>query len=304
MRKLIFLLVVVALTISSGCGLRPSDSALPVKPELSIWGVFDRTEQWQPILAAYPDTDIAYRKWLFEEYEGVLLSELQKGGGPDLLMIHANWLERYRDFLAPVEVDLTNFLPETSRWQGIGLPLGLDNLNLAVNPALLKVSAVPSSWQGMLDLAKTHSGYLLAVGDFGNVDRPQDLRSIIPTDIYRQLAQVAWSAAAPDFIEAFNRGQVAIVPAYQYTASRLTGSWQGVSLPENKTVFNYYVLAINKNSQHIKEAQRFLQFLSGREQMLKYCQQTGQPSPRTDIGRQDCGVEDKYEVFWENRGKR
>jgi multiple sugar transport system substrate-binding protein len=197
MLKLATLLVGFSLLLS-GCALF-NTGGTNLKAEnmtLEFWGVFDASDAYDEIIAAYsqarPNIQIKYRKLRWDEYEKELLEAWAEDRGPDIFMVHNNWVGKYQTKIAAMPavlkvpwlkqekgafknrsvtvVDTVNmpsleemkdlFVPavygDTVRDGQIwGLPLAVDNLVLFYNRALLSASNVvapPKTWNELVTM--------------------------------------------------------------------------------------------------------------------------------------------------------
>ena len=197
MLKLATLLVGFSLLLS-GCALF-NTGGTNLKAEnmtLEFWGVFDASDAYDEIIAAYsqarPNIQIKYRKLRWDEYEKELLEAWAEDRGPDIFMVHNNWVGKYQTKIAAMPavlkvpwlkqekgafknrsvtvVDTVNmpsleemkdlFVPavygDTVRdGQVWGLPLAVDNLVLFYNRALLSASNVvapPKTWNELVTM--------------------------------------------------------------------------------------------------------------------------------------------------------
>ncbi|MBI2625485.1 extracellular solute-binding protein, partial [Candidatus Parcubacteria bacterium] len=80
---------------------------------VEVWGVFDDTDAFKPLIDAYralrPNVRVSYRKMDARDpkrYEQELLEAFAAGRGPDIFFIHHTWLKRYREKLRPLPEDL------------------------------------------------------------------------------------------------------------------------------------------------------------------------------------------------------
>src|SRR3989338_5435654 len=75
--------------------------------ELEFWGVFDEPFAFEETIRSfrrlYPNINIRYVPFPFEEYEKAVVDALAAGRGPDILMIQNTWLAKHKDKLAPLD---------------------------------------------------------------------------------------------------------------------------------------------------------------------------------------------------------
>ncbi|MBI4099041.1 extracellular solute-binding protein [Candidatus Parcubacteria bacterium] len=135
---------------------------------VEVWGVFDDTDAFKPLIDAYralrPNVRVSYRKMDARDpkrYEQELLEAFAAGRGPDIFFIHHTWLKRYREKLRPLPEDLMalrefkeTFVDVavedlTRDGQIYALPLYVDTLALYYNQDMLnsaRLSKAPATW--------------------------------------------------------------------------------------------------------------------------------------------------------------
>jgi len=145
-----------------------------VHPTLEFWSVFDTSDEMAPMLADFARTTgikVNYRSFTdLAEYRETLLFELAAGEGPDVAAIHAEWLPKYYDLLAPLPDELDYSQKDLGKdfldgvvesvvvnEQIFGLPMYLDTLAIFYNKTffrnvLSKPYAAPEvKWSGIRD---------------------------------------------------------------------------------------------------------------------------------------------------------
>ena len=130
---------------------------------LEFWGVFDDSDVYQPIIDAYqkkhPNISIHYRKFLYDDYEGNLISALASRKGPDIFMVHNTWLSKHQDKLDPSPAPPSSIYSQAFTSQTAqdfvrsnkvyAYPLFIDNLALFYNRDLFAkegFSEPPLDW--------------------------------------------------------------------------------------------------------------------------------------------------------------
>lgn len=140
--------------------------------ELSFWGVFDNEEDFRQVIQNYQSVNnritINYKLIPYEEYESTLVNALAAGTGPDIMMIHNNWLPKHKDKLKPapsilpkeeepfftlkeyqdqfVEVAAKDLIESNNIY---GFPLYVDTLALFYNKDMLNSAGftrTPKTW--------------------------------------------------------------------------------------------------------------------------------------------------------------
>jgi len=169
----------------------------PHEITLEIWGVFDDSDQYAPLInkfnKTYPWVKINYKKLTYEEYERALLEAWALGKGPDIFLIHNTWLPKYQSHAYPLPYDKRNpltaqdyrktFMPVASydfvRGDKIyAMPLFIDTLALYYNEGIFEemylnnpdekwILTPPKTWD---DLIKTVN-YVAKKDEWGNIER-------------------------------------------------------------------------------------------------------------------------------------
>lgn len=179
--------------------------------ELEFWGVFDEPLAFDETIRSfrrlYPDINIRYVPFPFEEYEKALIDALASGRGPDIWMIQSSWLAKHKDKLAPLDQNdkdlnykLFNFQQDfvdvvqtdlIDNGQIYALPLYVDTLALYYNKNLFNsvgISQPPKTWDEFNEAVKTltkidKSGNIeragAAIGLARNINRSTDILSLL-----------------------------------------------------------------------------------------------------------------------------
>lgn len=181
---------------------------------LEFWGVFDTSDQMQPLLDDFTDKTgikVNYRSFTdLEDYRDTLLIQLAAGEGPDVFMVHSTWLPKYKNFLRTLPADFgyplanvaTDFVDAVGQTliladangidQLFGLPMYVDSLALFYNKTyfrnvLTKAYSAPElTWNGVRDdsigltqvQSSSPTGFRLAgiaLGRADNISRGVDI---------------------------------------------------------------------------------------------------------------------------------
>jgi multiple sugar transport system substrate-binding protein len=195
------LLVIAIFFMLINGGSKKPGKAVPVT--LNVWGVFESTENLQPIFEAYEKANqnvtIQYSLKNIDTYEADLLNALAAGTGPDVLLIHNDWLTKYKDKLTPVnendwavkdykqafvDVAASDFISENKIY---AVPFSVDSLALYYNKDILGSAGIatpPKTWQELQqDVQKisksNNDGYFersgVAMGTTSNINRAADI---------------------------------------------------------------------------------------------------------------------------------
>ncbi|TSC91304.1 MAG: Uncharacterized protein G01um10142_32 [Parcubacteria group bacterium Gr01-1014_2] len=179
--------------------------------ELEFWGVFDEPSAFDETIRSfrriYPDINIRYVPFPFEEYEKALINALASGRGPDIFMIQSSWLPKHKDKIASLDQNdkdlnfkLFNFQQDfvdvvqndlIDNGQIYGLPLYVDTLALYYNKDLFNsagISQPPKTWDEFNEAVKIlteidNRGNIeksgAAIGLARNVNRSTDILSLL-----------------------------------------------------------------------------------------------------------------------------
>lgn len=170
---------------------------------LVIWGVFDDSDVYQPIIDKYKalnkNVEISYVKKDSTTYEKDVVDAFASGQGPDIWQIHNDWLPQHRLKIAPAPATFMTlddykktFVPaayDDLVYGGkiYGVPLYVDNLAMFYNQTLFgqaKIEAPPQNWNDFLtdsekitqiDAADRVTTAGAVMGTSNNIQRPMDI---------------------------------------------------------------------------------------------------------------------------------
>lgn len=108
--KLLILFFLLTITLSTGFGCKGGDKvaqkAILDPVEINFWGVFDSSDNFETIIAAYqlthPNVTIKYKKMRYEDYEQQMLESWANGTGPDIFAINNTWVGKYQNKILPL----------------------------------------------------------------------------------------------------------------------------------------------------------------------------------------------------------
>ena len=213
-KKIIGILVLglILSVVLTGCSLGGGGSSEQAKPvTLEFWGVFDSSDAYRDVIAAYqtarPNIKINYKKLHWGEYERELLEAWAEDRGPDIFLVHNDWISKYQTKMTPMPAKLTvpvlittgsSFSKKTTTEvkritsptpdqikkyfvdvvyrdvvrdsQVWGLPLSVDTLALFYNQTILDAAGiveVPETWEEMVEAVKKITRY----DSEGNISR-------------------------------------------------------------------------------------------------------------------------------------
>ena len=191
---LIIILILIAIMASKGGGKHKTTESTKFPSEnltLTMWYLFDDKAAYEPIVEAYQkehkNVTINLVKKDPTEYETELINALAGGSGPDIFMIHNDWLPKHQDKLAPMPEDYMSvdeykktFAPVAatdliSDNRIYGIPFYIDTLALFYNNKLVReynsalnkrtdltseqeknlyISQPPQNWNDFIEQAK------------------------------------------------------------------------------------------------------------------------------------------------------
>ncbi|MBI2448285.1 extracellular solute-binding protein [Candidatus Microgenomates bacterium] len=175
------------------------------KITLTMWGLFDDSTVIQPLIDSfnykYPNVEIIYSKKDYADYETSLVDAIASDQGPDIFLIHNDWLPKHKNKLSPAPENIisledyaatitpsayTDFVDNNKIY---ALPFATDNLALIYNKELFKkaeISVPPTTWEDVLSYNKILTKKAIgdptkietagiALGTAGNVGRAGDV---------------------------------------------------------------------------------------------------------------------------------
>ena len=158
-------LVISFVLIISGCGCKQKVETF--KLDLEVWGVVDDSDAYQEIFNNYRKINpniksITYKKQRIETYQADLIEAMASGHGPDIFMIHNDWLGAFQDKILPVpstilteqrfrqnfvDVCVDDFVTKDGIF---AVPLSVNTLGLYYNKDLFNVAGItmpPKTWE-------------------------------------------------------------------------------------------------------------------------------------------------------------
>lgn len=111
MRKLFGISLLALILVGAGCGGGGTSSQASAPVSLTIWGVYDDAGNYDPVIADYrqlhPNVSINFKFFRPEEYQAALIRALAEGNGPDIFMVHDDWMKQYKNLMLPLPDTLT-----------------------------------------------------------------------------------------------------------------------------------------------------------------------------------------------------
>jgi len=218
-RKLSFFTILIftgLLIFSSGCtfcGQWPFRACARQTTNLVVWNLFDDTDTWQGMIDAYiaaaaadpskPKVKIQYYKKNIESYERDLADAFASGQGPDIFVIHNDWLPKYKNKISPmnggasvaksferkfVDVVSNDFLSNNNIY---AVPLSVDTLALYYNENIFRNAGIynsPKTWDEfkedvirltVLDEKNNIVRAGAAIGTDKNINRSSDILTLL-----------------------------------------------------------------------------------------------------------------------------
>ncbi len=215
-KKLIIFSSVVAVVLGmGGFFLFRGATAPPLeKIALQFWGTFDDASFFSTAISefetAHPNVSIVFRKVSYAEYERALINSFATQSGPDIFMLHHNWLPKHYRLTRPVpdkdpitkapiltfkeyldtfpDVTVADFTVDQTIF---GVPLYIDTLALYYNKDMFNTAGItrpPATWEELATylplLTKFDSrGNILqsaiALGSAKNINRAPDILSLL-----------------------------------------------------------------------------------------------------------------------------
>lgn len=204
--SVLFAILCVVFLTGFGCRERPG-SQEQLDRALVVWGLWQESEQIQPVLDAFEDqTGVAveYRKIAsVADYQRQLLRAIAEGRGPDVFVIHHTWVDDNRGILAAAPTDTIDSRAVQEEFVDVvgkdlirdglvyALPTSVDTLGLYYNRDLLNTAGVarpPQTWEDFQRAVEkitrvTRFGTLqqsaAALGTAQNVNRAADVLQLL-----------------------------------------------------------------------------------------------------------------------------
>ncbi len=226
------------------CGWGPLRACPKDKITLVIWNLFDDSDTWEQMIKAYtaaaasditrPKIKIEYYKRslsAYENYEQELSNAMAAGTGPDIFVIHNDWVERYKNKITPfdegaktaqsferkfVDVVSNDFLIDSKIY---GVPLSVDTLALYYNKDIFKNAGIydpPRTWDEFKDITerltvRDENGGIVragaALGTEKNVNRASDILALFMLQSNSTITDKSLGAAIFDRLTDIGNGE-------------------------------------------------------------------------------------------------
>ncbi|HCU70822.1 MAG TPA: hypothetical protein DIC35_03685 [Candidatus Moranbacteria bacterium] len=201
------LFLIVMLAGLSGCGCK-QNTRTPYTINLEVWGLFDDEDAFRVIFENYGKINkkvggITYRKMTPDSYQKELIDALASGQGPDIFLVHNNWIPSFSDKVYPAPMDIINEQRVRNEFVDVvaddfvsggsvyALPLSVDSLGLYYNKDLFNdagITSTPKNWEDFVSVARKltkldeqnqiiQSG--AALGTSTNINRATDVLNLL-----------------------------------------------------------------------------------------------------------------------------
>jgi ABC-type glycerol-3-phosphate transport system substrate-binding protein len=200
-------LLITGLIFLSGCGCK-QNTGPQYRVSLEVWGPLDDSFTYSEILDVYKKINpnigsIEYKKINYDTYRKEAVDAMASGQGPDILLIHNDWLTGFSDKIVPAPAEILNeqkyrqdfvdvaandFIDEGKIWAA---PLSVDSLGLYYNKDYFNSAGIttpPKNWNQFVEdvekLTKIDaSGEIVrsgaAIGTAYNINRSTDLLTLL-----------------------------------------------------------------------------------------------------------------------------
>lgn len=186
---------------------KPSNPLSNINGTLRIWGVFDDRNDFNAALGQFKkefrNLKVSYELKNSTTYHSDLINALAAGQGPDIFMIHNDWLFSDADKIMPIattsysinqlRIDYPEIIEKefTRNEQVYALPVFIDTLALFWNRDIFNAAGVatpPKTWSDLLKLTPKFTRFdsrgkiiqsAVALGTARNIDRSEDIYSLI-----------------------------------------------------------------------------------------------------------------------------
>lgn len=166
----VLLLVLVFVLIFTGVipGLK-EEGTETIKADITFWGIEEKS-LYDPIINSYrkfyPGVNIRYTQINENRYEQDLVNALAAGQGPDIFMIHNDWLIKHYRKISPLPTELLTLRQFQQSFPAVveqdfapdgiiyALPLSVDTLALYYNRNLFdqaRIAVPPTTWKTFQD---------------------------------------------------------------------------------------------------------------------------------------------------------
>src|SRR3989344_4407965 len=214
--------------------------------ELTVWGVYDTSEVWNPTFrtfaATHENISLTYRQIPFDDYEKELLNAFAAGRQPDILYLHHTWLPKFADKLTaaplgdtwPTFVSYRDIFVDAAaldftrdQKEIYGVPLYLDSLALYYNKDLLNAAGIaepPATWERFADAVErltlvdvngdiTRAG--AAMGTARNINRSTDILGLLMLQTFGDTPMIDREGRQAQFTRSVGGGSGAFSPGVE-----------------------------------------------------------------------------------------
>ncbi len=166
---IVIIIVFVLIFLGVIPGLKPSGPPVePPKTVVSFWGLEGDESAWAEVITKYslinPSVAIRFAGIEEDKYETLLIDSLAANTGPDIFLLHNDWLSKHKNKVLPAPANLINpsqvveIFPRVvaenfiSEEQIFALPISINTLALAYNRDVFDAKQVPIVPNGWADI--------------------------------------------------------------------------------------------------------------------------------------------------------
>lgn len=230
--------LVIGVVVLSGCGCKQAN---PKKYtiNLEIWGLFDDSDVYNEIFDAYRKVNpnigkITYKKLNVDTYKKDLIDALASGQGPDIFLVHNNWVPSMVSKIYPAPPAILNEQQFRQNFVDVAaqdfildglvgaVPLSVDSLGLFYNKDLFNeagITSPPENWNEFMEDARkltkidkqgqiTQAG--AAMGTAVNINRASDILNLLMLQTKTEMVDIEGKKAT--FDKYVNRGDTNYSP--------------------------------------------------------------------------------------------
>lgn len=166
---LVIIIIFVLIFLGVIPGLKPSGPPPePPKTTVNFWGLKGEESAWAEVITRYssanPSVAVRFTGIEEDQYESFLIDNLAANTGPDIFLIHYDWLSRHRNKILPAPStmftapQISEIFPKIvgetfiSNGQIFALPISVNTLALAYNRDYFDAKQVPIVPDGWADI--------------------------------------------------------------------------------------------------------------------------------------------------------
>ncbi len=217
----------ISMIVLSGCSIIKPANPKKYTINLEIWGLFDDSDVYNEIFEAYRKVNpnvgkITYKKLNVDTYKKDLIDALASGQGPDIFLVHNNWVPIMASKIYPAPPAILNEQQFRQNFVDVAaqdfildglvgaVPLSIDSLGLFYNKDLFNeagITSPPQDWnEFMTDARKltkidaqgqiTQAG--AAMGTAVNINRATDILNLLMLQTKTEMVDIEGKKATFD----------------------------------------------------------------------------------------------------------